>query len=331
MPKQKNIRDGQLLAVAAQVSAWEARMISPERLARMISGGDFREAARIASECGYPDMSDMDAFRIDEALSARRAQIFLELGESEAAPLLDIFRLKYDYHNVKCLVKAYGADEDAARIMSHSGRVAPEKMAEAFLLRDTAELPGLLGTALSDGLEILSSTGNPQLADASADRFQFREMLALCAQSGVAVLPGYTRLMIDVANLRTIVRARRVLDAYSLVPELIIPGGNADTASVLSLLNAPSAAAQIFSAPELQPAALLAESAMSGGGLTAFELALGGAVYSYIEPYRYVAFGAAAVIWYLIALDWELTALRVALIGLRAGVPAHTLEERTKR
>lgn len=63
--------------------------------------------------------------------------------------VVDIFRLKYDYHNIKTLVKAAGANVSGDRLLSGNGRVAPEKL-KAAVEEDPAQVITIIsaGTAI---------------------------------------------------------------------------------------------------------------------------------------------------------------------------------------
>ena len=98
-------------------------MLSRERMDRMLSAPSFAEAAKLLVDCGYEDMSSADATGIDAALSRRRAAVFTELSGMVPQPeAVDIFRLKYDYHNLKVLVKSAAAGVDGSICSPGCGR-----------------------------------------------------------------------------------------------------------------------------------------------------------------------------------------------------------------
>ena len=101
----KKTKDLDYLAMSAMLRAREANMLGRDRMDRMLAAGSYGEAAKLLSECGYADLSDADAAGIDAALTAHRNEIFAELAGMAPQPeVVDIFRLKYDYHNLKTLV-----------------------------------------------------------------------------------------------------------------------------------------------------------------------------------------------------------------------------------
>ena len=82
------------------------------------------EAVKILQECGYPELDATHPEAMDEALSAAREATLADLGDSAPDPrYIDIFKLKYDYHNVKAILKAGAMGTDPDRMLMDMGRV----------------------------------------------------------------------------------------------------------------------------------------------------------------------------------------------------------------
>ena len=163
--------------------AREPKLLTRDRAERMLDAGSFDECAKLLTDCGYADMSAMSAKEIERYLSSRRDEVFAEL--EKLAPdkgVVDVFRMKYDYHNAKVLVKAEAVGQDGARLMSRSGRFSPEKLTELYTEESLGRLPAGFAAAVADAKSVLARTANPQLADFILDRAYFAEIRA-AAQS----------------------------------------------------------------------------------------------------------------------------------------------------
>lgn len=80
---------------------------------------------------------------MSEALAKRQAEIYAEITRFvPEKELVGIFRLKYDYHNAKTIVKGEGAGVDAAYLLSDAGQVEPEKLEAAFREDSFQFIPG---------------------------------------------------------------------------------------------------------------------------------------------------------------------------------------------
>ena len=70
------------LCVSAILRAREPRLLDNEKAERMLDAASFEDAAKILTDCGYADMSQMTAGEIEEALAQHRSEIFEELGKT---------------------------------------------------------------------------------------------------------------------------------------------------------------------------------------------------------------------------------------------------------
>ena len=190
------------------LAARETKMLSAERMERMIDAPTNDEAAKILEECGYGDLSGLSAKEAGAALEAHIAALFDEVeGMVPEAQLVQLFRLKYDYHNAKALIKAQAMGVECGAILSQRGTISPQKLLTAFLEEDYRDIPPVLAQAMVSAAAILARTTNPQAADFELDRAYFAQMLALSdGLSDGGFARGYVQLQIDSANLRAAVR-----------------------------------------------------------------------------------------------------------------------------
>ena len=328
MSNKKCVRE-KYLYLSAMLRAREARMLTRDRAERMVDAPSFDEAAKMLTDCGYKDMSGFSAKQVEQALAEHRAEIFAELARiSPDAEPIEIFRMRYDYHNAKIVIKTESGGSDRSDLMSKSGRVNPEELKRSFTEEKYLSLPPVLADAMVEAKSALARSQNPQLADFILDRAYFSELLAASQKLGSAFLRGYAQTMIDAANLRSAVRTMRMNKDAEFLKTALVSGGGIDTGRILAASGDTLAA--IYANTLLANAAVLGAAAVKGGTLTEFELACDNAVTAYLTGARLVAYGEAPVIAYLAAVEGEVTALRMILTGLLAGLPAETIRERLR-
>lgn len=61
--------------------------------------------------------------------------------------MVDVFKVKYDYHNVKTLLKAQALELDGKRLLLDAGRVSAEELTRALTEGEYDQLPPALGQA----------------------------------------------------------------------------------------------------------------------------------------------------------------------------------------
>ena len=318
------------LSLSAMLRAREPRLLNAERAGRMLDAASFEEAAKLLTDCGYPDMSQMNAKEIETALTQRRNQILDELERLlPDKAIAELFRMKYDTHNAKVLLKAEAMGTDPEPLFSRSGRIAPEKLRELYNEGRYSRLPEPFGKALEEAKNTLARTANPQLADFVLDRAMFEEMLDAAKTVDNAFLTGYVRLLIDSNNLKSLVRTARMRKDADFLREVLLPGGSADPDRLAAAGDGEGITA-LFAHGPLEQAAALGAEAMSGGGMTAFERACDNAVNTYLRAAKLVSYGPEAPVAYLAAVEGEITAVRMILTGRLAGIAPETIRERLR-
>ena len=103
MAKQK---ETDYLFIATRLRSLENRLLTRERMERMLEARTNEDAAKVLSECGYQGLEPLTAQALEHSLAAARQETFSELAAMAPNPqIVDVFRMKYDYHNAKaCLL-----------------------------------------------------------------------------------------------------------------------------------------------------------------------------------------------------------------------------------
>ncbi len=319
-------KDTDYLSISARIRVLETRLLTRERLERMLDARDNAEALKVLAECGYGELSVSDPAGLERALSEARETLFREI--SAAVPdigVVDIFRVKYDYHNAKAVIKAEATGQDAGRLLVSGGRYEPVQ-----LLEQPEACGEALRSAMEQGKQVLEETGDPQQADLVLDRAYFAELGQLAKESGSAYMQGYVRLMVDAANLRSFVRCMRLEKGTDFLSQVLLTGGSV---SVFALTQCrPQDIGGLFSVGPLAAAAQLAgELAKPGAGaLTELERTCDDALMAYQEKARRTPFGEEVVAGYLFARESELTAIRTVMAGRMAGLDGDQIRRRLR-
>ncbi len=328
MPK---LKDTDYLSISARVKAMENRLLSRERMERMIDARSNEDAVKILSECGYGEIPVLTVSALDEMLSKARGEIFDDLRGAVPDPkLLDIFQLKYDYHNAKVLIKAEAMGTTATQLLMEGGRYPIPKLVEGYQTDDLRGVSDTFRTAVADAKEMLLSSGDPQRGDFILDRAYFLEMADVAKAVGSDFLSGYVKVSIDVVNLRSAVRAARMGKGAEFLSHVLLPNGNVAVSTFASTKG--SDLGNLFRTGTLSAAA--AEGAVvaipHGAPLTTFERLCDNAIMEYLGQARRIPFGEHPVIGYLYAREAEGTAIRTILSGRLAGLKGDTIRERLR-
>ncbi len=328
MPKFK---DTDYLTISTRVRAMENRLFSRERMERMLEARSNDEAVKVLSECGYGDISTFTPAVLEEKLVEARNAAYEDLRSAVPNPgLIDVFRIKYDYHNAKVLLKSEAVGADAARLLVEGGRYPSAALREAYNKEDLRDYAEPFREAVAQAKETLSVSGDPQAADFILDKAYFAELSETAKEAQSDFLMGYVKLSIDVANLRAAVRAARMARGADFLSQVLVPGGNVSEKDVASA-DAAQLAALFAGGPLAEAASLGATLAAPGSGhLTAFERLCDNAVMAYLAESRRIPFGEHVVVAYIYAKEAELTAIRIIMTGRLAGLDPEIIRERLR-
>lgn len=328
----KKIKDTDYLVISARVKAMESTLLTRERMEQLLEARSGEEVQKILQDCGYPELDAADPEAMDAALSAAREATLSDLADGAPDPrYIDVFKLKYDYHNAKAILKAEAMDTDPGRMLMDMGRVSAAELREAIASGELDALPPLLASAVAEAREVLQTTRDPQLSDIVLDRWYYRDMDDVAEAAGSEFLHGYVQVQIDAANLRTLVRTLRMGKNEEFLRGVLFAGGEISPDAILAVSAARgSGLAELYAPTRFQAAAESGAKALQGGALTEFEKRCDDVVGEYLSGALFVPFGEAPLVGYLAARETEYTNLRILLMGRGAGLAPDVIRSRLR-
>ena len=300
----KNIKED-YLCLSAILRVRETKMLNAEKAERMANAGSFADAAKTMMDCGYPDMSAMSAKQVEDALAEYRSSLFAELEDmAPSKACIDAFRVKYDYHNAKVLVKSEAMGRDAAPMMSRCGRISPEVFAAKYTEEKYSDLPETLGNAVKEAKSLLARTQDPQAMDFLLDKAYFEEMQALSKEAGSAFLSDYTAAIVDGTNKSSMLRCLNMNKNLKFAEEVIAEGGKVSREAVLKAESAEDVE-NLYKSVNCSTADIAASA-------------------------KYVSYGEEILVSFIAQKEQEITAARMVLTGKLAGIKSEVLVERLR-
>ena len=320
----KHRKDTDYLFLASRVRALERKLLTAPRIEQLLTAGDVAACSQLLSELGYEPIHDEAS--LQASLKQQREAVFSDIARFMPEPeLLDVFRLKYDYHNIKTLLK----DRSGGRLLMDAGCISAADMERQYAESGNWQfLPKEMADAAKEAADVLAETGNPQRSDFILDRAYFAQLRRLAQESRCAYLQEYIRAMIDAANLRSLVRTERLRTDPGFLRQVLFDGGSVSVDTIVA--HAGNGPAALYRATPFRAAAEAGEEAVKGGSLTAFERACDNAVLLSVGKARSIPFGVEVVLGYLAAKESEWTAVRIIMSGRMAGMTADAIRERLR-
>lgn len=327
-------KDYDYLHANSRIWEMERLLLTADSLDRMVDYKNNEDVIKALAEYGYELRSvEKGTDELEASISASRGRLFNEL--TAIAPdkrVVDIFKIKYDYHNIKVILKSSVTGDNPEPIMVNFGRFAPRNLRDRIIRDELSEFPVIMQKAIAEAKDILARTSDAQLTDVVLDRALHTEMAAIAVETRSDYLSGYVRMLIDAANLRTLVRSALMRKDAEFVRSSLIGGGDIKTSDIVSFGDLTASLSEgVYQNTKFKNAAAEGLSVIeSGGSLTRFEKLCDDAVTEYIRKAHSVAFGEAPLIAFLAAKEAEVTAIRTIISGRLAGVPGGEIRGRLR-
>jgi V/A-type H+-transporting ATPase subunit C len=335
LARKRSIKDTDYLYASARIKSIEKNLLSRDKLERMSEARTLEDALKLLGEAGWPEIASPTMPAVEEALASRRGEAFaLIQGLAPDKGLTDVFLLKYDYHNVKVLLKSEATGEKAGPLLIDAGRIPCRQLQAMLAEGNFAAMSQSMGQgmaqAVAEAREVLAKTQDPQLLDILLDKAMYADMLTAAAALRLKYISGYVALLIDSANLRLTVRLRRMGKGDEALRQALVPGGGIPLSRLLTEIT-PEILESIYSLSPLALAAQAGARALQGeGSLADMDLACDDVLLNYLKSAKYVGFGAEPLVGYLAASEAELTAVRTVIAGKLAGLAPEMITERLR-
>jgi len=327
VPLFKAIGDAQRYGFAVgKVRVLQTRVFGAGTYERLLDAPTFSEQMRVLSDTIYgrylEDASTADD--VETGLETALDDFYRFLDEANLPePVIRFFRVRYDYMNLRAVLKARALGVPTEGMIVALGTVPAE-----VVTGPPSELPEFLGniaTALTAGPDEESAT--VEAIDAVIEAALFADLVhsARAAKSGA--LKSLAALTVDVANARSAIRAHRRGVPAAVLPTMLHAGGSIRVRDIESWYALPI--------EEFIPT-LAASPALKG--VTGTELAsdvgldvvLDNLVARFVRRVSVVPFGPEPVIAYVMAREAEVVAVRTLLIGRLAGLEREALRRRLR-
>ncbi|MCL1805482.1 MAG: V-type ATPase subunit [Clostridiales bacterium] len=327
----KEIKDTEYLYASARIKSMEKNLLTREKLERMSEARTPEDALKLLGESGWPEVPSPTMAAVEEVLSSRRSEAFAlirSLAPDKRLP--DVFLIKYDYHNLKALLKGEATGDDAGDLQIESGRF-PIRQLRLMLQEDSfSAMSKQMAESIAEARDVLARTQDPQLLDLILDKAMYADMLEMAESLNSKFLTGYVIQMIDSVNLRVAVRLRRMGKGAEVLRYALVPGGSVAISRLLGDVT-PDVVEAVFGTSPLAAAAQTGAQALRGeASLSDVDMACDDALLKYLKKAKYVAFGAEPLIGYLAAVEAELTSVRTVITGRLAGLAAEMITERLR-
>lgn len=246
--------------------------------------------------------------------------------------IIDIMALRYDYHNIKVMIKGKILKKDLSYLLIPVGIIPIEKLKQFFLDDNYKELTSLMREGLSKAERAFEEEEDPQKIDIILDSFMYKEMLIKAEEINEEFIKNYLKISIDLTNVKTLIRAKKQNKRRKFLEEVIIEGGNIDKKTLISYEgeSIDSIANKLSYTPYEKILRLGLEEYANTNNISYFEKISENYIMDYVKKAKYVSFGIEPLIGYMIAKETEIKILRIIMVGKLNNIAPDIIRERLR-
>jgi len=217
----------------------EAKLLNTNDLERMIDAPNAEAAFRVFNDTEYADnILDVEVAEFKKALDADLLQT-KEMYEKMLGnkDLLDFLFCRHDFHNVKLSFKAKYSGKELKEFESELGNISADKIRQSVVEDSTPDLPDSLKEVVEKAKVKFEKNHDPHYIDNLLDKEMFKHLVSLVKKIDNEFVTDFLKLQIDLANIKILLRVKRLKRDISFLKNELIEGGSIPTKELVEQLD----------------------------------------------------------------------------------------------
>ena len=312
----------------------EKRLLTRNRLERMIEAETPEEVLKLLGETEYSqDMADIHGSQDYEIILKRETERVFSIVRNmiKNTGIVDVLSLKYDYHNLKVLLKSKITGKDFSSLLMQAGTIDASKFKVKFESQSN-DLPQEIMEAIDEVQKDFEENHNPQRIDIIVDKHYFRNLLRLAKEINVKVITDYVEGLIDFQNMITLFRVQKQKRDARFLETVIFEGGTISKSKIVASINDNiDTILNKFKKEKLgMYLAKGLETFNETKRLSELEKISDNYLMELNKESKYVVFGPEPLFTYLVAKEREINAVRMIMVSKINNISSDKIRERLR-
>jgi V/A-type H+-transporting ATPase subunit C len=216
-----------------RIRVLETQMLNSQRVERLVEA-DFDGALYILDEIAMGDYLDgvTSAQGVEEGLNAFLRGVYTSVSEMlpKDSFIMDFFLCRYDFHNLKALLKASMEEGEPRGLLEGMGLVSVEELRRG--IENPASLPSPYRETAE---EFAGGRADPSELDTIVDKYYLEYRLFLARRESNPFMIDFARTSMDLANLKLVLRGRNLGKEREFLEKVLVKGGFIPTGNLLDI------------------------------------------------------------------------------------------------
>ncbi|WMJ79211.1 V-type ATP synthase subunit C [Clostridium sp. MB40-C1] len=318
-----------------RIRSIENRLLDRAKIERMIEGNSAEETFKILQETEYGTL--MNNIKRPEdyeiVLSEELKKLYSFMYEvSPDKTLIDIMSVRYDYHNIKVLLKEKALNKELSYLLIPVGTIPVDEMKEYVLTEENKNLTPLMGDAIKETEAAFEETKDPQQIDIILDKYMYKDMFSRAEKLQESYLLEFLNKNVDLINLKTLLRVKKQNKSRKFLEDVLIEGGKLEREILIDMLNGSNenivSRLQYSDYNEIIKAGM--DEYLQSGKLNVLEKLSDNFIMDFIKDSKYVSFGIEPLLAYIFAKENEIKIVRIIMVGKLNNIAGDVIRERLR-
>ncbi|MGG7076781.1 V-type ATP synthase subunit C [Clostridium sardiniense] len=321
--------------VIPRLRVLETRLLDKAKIDRMIDGDSANEALKVLQESEYANVMTgvKRAEDYEEVLSKELKRVYeLMYDASPSKSLIDLMSIKYDYHNIKVLLKGIFLNKDLSDMLIPVGKINLSLLKHSIDNNNMADLPSAMRNGIEKTKEVFEGTKDPQQIDIILDNAMFEEMREIAKELDDRFVDKYVSALIDLTNLKTLLRVKKQNKTRDFLQEVIINGGAIDEDTLVALLNdAPENISNKLAFTNYNEIIKIGiEDYTKTDSASLLEKLVDNYIMDMMKEAKFIPFGVEPILAYVYAKETEIKVIRIIMVGKLNNISGEVIRERLR-
>lgn len=319
----------------ARIRVMEKRLLDKNKIERLLDANGADEVLRILQETVYGDsINNLESvYDYENILKEELVNLYINLYKiSPVKNVIDIMSMKYDYHNIKVLIKAKALGKDLSNILIPVGTISIDLLKSCILTGELNPLGKYICQVIKEVETKLIETQDPQLVDILLDKYMFNNMIEKAKELNIEYITRYVRESIDITNIKTMLRVKKQNKDGRFLAGVLMPGGTIDESIYIEGINdsLDIFINKISRTPYANVLHTILEEYVASGSITSLDALYDNYIMNHIKDAKRVNFGPEPLIAYIIAKETEIKIIRIIMVGKINKVTTEIIRERLR-
>ncbi len=246
--------------------------------------------------------------------------------------VVDLMALKYDYHNLKVMLKEHVMKSDLSEIYIPVGTLDFNKIKTMFKAEQMRDIQPEFKAAIEEILKDYEENEDPQRIDILADRHYYKHLYRMADKTEIDLFKAYVKDSIDFLNVSAAIRLKKQEKDLRFFNEVILINGNIERDDILLTMNESiDVMMNKFRYARISKELLKGLAAyQETGRLSAFEKNMDNYLINLNKDSKSVTFGPEPLFSYLVAKEMELKILRIIMVSKMNNISPEATRERLR-